>query len=148
MRARLRRLLEHAQSLQGDWDDKAAAWWRVTELAVDTGELTVAMEASLRAVDAYRRADSPLRVLEAVERSMELVHSSSAHLSIVLMLRWVFRYGGWSRPLLMITVLAPPGHCCCPRYTVAARIRTGKRRTTPHHLHAFDRICRKSPDGR
>ena len=78
MRARLRRLLEHAQSLQGDWDDKAAAWWRVTELAVDTGELTVAMEASLRAVDAYRRADSPLRVLEAVERSMELVHSSSA----------------------------------------------------------------------
>lgn len=78
MRARLRRLLEHAQSLQGDWDDRASAWWRVTELAADTGELSVAMEASLRAVDAYRRADHPLRVLEAVQRAMELVHAPSA----------------------------------------------------------------------
>ena len=78
MRARLRRLLEHAQSLQGDWDERAAAWWRVTELAADTGELSVAMEASLRAVDAYRRADHPIRVLEAVGRAMELVHAPSA----------------------------------------------------------------------
>lgn len=78
MRERLRRLLEHAQALDGDWDERASTWWRVTELAADTGELSVAMEASLRSVDAYRRADHPLQVVEAVARAMELVHAPSA----------------------------------------------------------------------
>ena len=78
MKARLRRLLDHAQSLDGDWDDRAEAWWRVTVLAADTGELTVGMEASLRAVDAFRRADQPKRVLESVKRARELVHAPSA----------------------------------------------------------------------
>ena len=59
MRPRLKRLLEHAQSLQGDWDDQADAWWRVAELASDVGELTVGREAALRVVDAFRRADQP-----------------------------------------------------------------------------------------
>lgn len=72
MQTRLKRLLEHAQGLQGDWDDQAAAWWRVAELAADLGELPVGIEASLRAVDSFRRADQPRRVLEAVDLALAI----------------------------------------------------------------------------
>jgi len=78
MRTRLKRLLEHAQGLQGDWDDQAEAWWRVAELAADVGELPVGIEASLRAVDSFRRADQPQRVLEAVELALGISLAPSA----------------------------------------------------------------------
>jgi tetratricopeptide (TPR) repeat protein len=50
----------------------------VAELASDVGELAVGREASLRVVDAYRRADQPQRVLEAVNLAMAMALSSTA----------------------------------------------------------------------
>jgi tetratricopeptide (TPR) repeat protein len=78
MNARLQRLLERAQSLDGDWDDQADAWWRVTELASDVGALTLGRESALRMVEAYRRADQPARVLDAVRLALGLALSDSA----------------------------------------------------------------------
>lgn len=78
MQPRLKRLWERAQSLDGDWDDQADAWWRVAELASDVGELALGREAALKVVDAYRRADQPARVLKAVELAVTLSLSASA----------------------------------------------------------------------
>jgi tetratricopeptide (TPR) repeat protein len=78
MKPRLRRLLERAQSLKGDWDDQADAWWRVAELATDLGELALGREAALRVVDAFRRADQPVRVLDAVGLASTLSLSDGA----------------------------------------------------------------------
>ena len=78
MKHRLRRLLEHAEARQGDWDDQAESWWRVAQLASDTGELALALEASLRSVDAYRRADQPNAVLLSLELAQSIALAPSA----------------------------------------------------------------------
>ena len=78
MKHRLRRLLEHAEARQGDWDDQAEAWWRVAQLASDTGELGLALEASIRSVDAYRRADQPNAVLLSLNLAQSIALAPSA----------------------------------------------------------------------
>ena len=78
MKHRLRRLLEHAESREGDWDDRADAWWRVAELASGTGEVSLALEASLRAIDAFRRADQPNSVLNSLNLAQSIALAPSA----------------------------------------------------------------------
>ena len=67
-RWRLKWVLDSAECASGDWPRCADAWWRACEIAQDLGALDVEREASLKALDAYRRADLPLRVIDITGR--------------------------------------------------------------------------------
>jgi|GEM_PF-3189983 len=73
-RWRLKWVLDSAERASGDWPKCADAWWRACEVAQDIGAVDVEREASLKALDAYRRADLPVRVVEIVnQRSPQAV---------------------------------------------------------------------------
>tara|TARA_B110000037_G_scaffold222495_1_gene297611 strand:+ start:1742 stop:2848 length:1107 start_codon:yes stop_codon:yes gene_type:complete len=67
-RWRLKWVLDLAARTSGDWPKCADAWWRACEVAQEVGATDVEKEALLKALDAYRRADLPIRVIEIVER--------------------------------------------------------------------------------
>ena len=65
----LARARQRVEQGDGDWERTAAAWEEVRELAGKASQEDVLLEGSLSAVDAWRRADRPGRVLSIVEES-------------------------------------------------------------------------------
>ena len=65
----LARARQRTRSGDTDWERTATAWEEVQQLARTESQDDVVLEGALSAVDAWRRADRPERVLAVVEET-------------------------------------------------------------------------------